>query len=114
MRISDWSSDVCSSDLKAHFRRARQAFRNHGGRADHALRGVAHPLLPADVQPRVQGQLPLDQPQDPRRLLREGFLGDRFRSEERRVGKGCVSTVRSRWWPYHSKKIKNKNKSPPL
>src|SRR3546814_20155183 len=26
------------------------------------------------------------------------------RSEERRVGKECVSTCRSRWWPYHSKK----------
>src|SRR3546814_13957680 len=25
-------------------------------------------------------------------------------SEERRVGKGCVSTCRSRWWPYHKKK----------
>src|SRR3546814_15856045 len=23
------------------------------------------------------------------------------RSEERRVGKECVSTCRSRWWPYH-------------
>src|SRR3546814_19188045 len=28
------------------------------------------------------------------------------RSEERRVGKECVSTCRSRWWPYHSKKKK--------
>src|SRR3546814_17408294 len=30
------------------------------------------------------------------------------RSEERRVGKGCVSTCRSRWSPYHYKKQKNK------
>src|SRR3546814_18952347 len=30
------------------------------------------------------------------------------RSEERRVGKECVSTCRSRWSPYHSKKQKNK------
>src|SRR3546814_13935871 len=29
------------------------------------------------------------------------------RSEERRVGKECVSTCRSRWSPYHSKKKKN-------
>src|SRR3546814_16714864 len=28
------------------------------------------------------------------------------RSEERRVGKECVSTCRSRWWPYHKKKKK--------
>src|SRR3546814_15018095 len=35
------------------------------------------------------------------RRLREAF-GDRaFRSEERRVGKECVSTCRSRWAPYH-------------
>src|SRR3546814_18414078 len=27
-----------------------------------------------------------------------------FRSEERRVGKECVSTCRSRWWRYHYKK----------
>src|SRR3546814_21118435 len=31
------------------------------------------------------------------------------RSEERRVGKECVSTCRSRWSPYHSKKNINKN-----
>src|SRR3546814_13691159 len=30
------------------------------------------------------------------------------RSEERRVGKECVSTCRSRWSPYHKKKKKNK------
>src|SRR3546814_14763254 len=30
-----------------------------------------------------------------------------LRSEERRVGKECVSTCRSRWCPYHSKKKKN-------
>src|SRR3546814_13168696 len=32
------------------------------------------------------------------------------RSEERRVGKECVSTCRSRWWPSHSKKKENNNK----
>src|SRR3546814_14278822 len=34
--------------------------------------------------------------------------GFRFRSEERRVGKECVSTCRSRWSPYHSKKKNTK------
>src|SRR3546814_2340411 len=33
----------------------------------------------------------------------------RYRSEERRVGKECVSTCRSRWSPYHSKKKKKQN-----
>src|SRR3546814_16667041 len=32
----------------------------------------------------------------------------RMRSEERRVGKECVSTCRSRWSPYHTKKKKEK------
>src|SRR3546814_11906708 len=38
-----------------------------------------------------------------------------LRSEERRVGKECVSTCRSRWSPYHSKKKNNtyrENNSP--
>src|SRR3546814_15035797 len=30
-----------------------------------------------------------------------GFLPEERRSEERRVGKECVSTCRYRWWPYH-------------
>src|SRR3546814_7421892 len=34
-------------------------------------------------------------------LAKAGFRGDRHRSEERRVGKECVSTCRSRWSPYH-------------
>src|SRR3546814_16611325 len=32
------------------------------------------------------------------------IVDDYIRSEERRVGKECVSTCRSRWSPYHSKK----------
>src|SRR3546814_20210534 len=35
----------------------------------------------------------------------------RLRSEERRVGKECVSTCRSRWSPYHYKKKKRKKKT---
>src|SRR3546814_16592288 len=34
-----------------------------------------------------------------------------YRSEERRVGKACVSTCRSRWSPYHEKKKKSHNKT---
>src|SRR3546814_12656266 len=36
-----------------------------------------------------------------------GQMPSRGRSEERRVGKECVSTCRSRWSPYHEKKKKN-------
>src|SRR3546814_1100782 len=64
MRISDWSSDVCSSDL--------------GGEVDLYERAYA-----------------LRMP-----LILKGPTGC-GRSEERRVGKECVSTCRSRWSPYH-------------
>src|SRR3546814_4107783 len=66
MRISDWSSDVCSSDL-------------------------CRPPDELAVEPWSAWLLrradPVDRP--------------RLRSEERRVGKECVSTCRSRWSPYH-------------
>src|SRR3546814_10717170 len=74
MRISDWSSDVCSSDLL-------------GLRA--AVAGGTRRRL------RVQ---------DPPGRLTYTLLSRRLalgRSEERRVGKECVSTCRSRWSPYH-------------
>src|SRR3546814_9846813 len=67
MRISDWSSDVCSSDLLRHRDRPDKLAPSH----------------------RRQPALFL--------LLRP--VGER--SEERRVGKECVSTCRSRWSPYH-------------
>src|SRR3546814_1098844 len=75
MRISDWSSDVCSSDLRRDPVRARS-----GDGADQVAdagggEGVARLA--------------------PDRRLQAG------RSEERRVGKECVSTCRSRWSPYH-------------
>src|SRR3546814_8218418 len=76
MRISDWSSDVCSSDRLAH---------GFGGLVDHLL--GRHRL---DVQLHLAG-LDLGEIED---VVDE-------RSEERRVGKECVSTCRSRWWPYH-------------
>src|SRR3546814_13594477 len=38
----------------------------------------------------------------------QGKRNSRTRSEERRVGKECVSTFRSRWSPYHEQKKHNK------
>src|SRR3546814_13214860 len=98
MRISDWSSDVCSSDLPCA---ACNAKRRNGGqcaqrRADpaevRAARGESGRQLDLDWQQCRWGQRS-------HHLRREG----RVRSEERRVGKECVSTCRSRWSPYHSK-----------
>src|SRR3546814_3141868 len=74
MRISDWSSDVCSSDL--------------------AFVGSSHWSVSIGAGPAV-GWFPLG--------WREPFFQwyRTSRSEERRVGKECVSTCRSRWSPYH-------------
>src|SRR3546814_4186351 len=80
MRISDWSSDVCSSDLapqRAHEHQhdqdvQAQACEDHANHRGDDHGGAAPPQHAA-----------------------------RVRSEERRVGKECVSTCRSRWSPYH-------------
>src|SRR3546814_19109816 len=91
MRISDWSSDVCSSDLVVALADVLGAFAPGQWR-----------LAEGDVADQVERADPLSQ------LLLD-FVGqlvpqDALRSEERRVGKECVSTCRSRWSPYHYKK----------
>src|SRR3546814_1389834 len=95
MRISDWSSDVCSSDLALI------------SAIDRALHLCAQTLQFTREGP---AQLNL-QRFDLRDLLTEvreavaevgaGRAGWINRSEERRGGKECVSTCRSRWSPYH-------------
>src|SRR3546814_1821941 len=87
MRISDWSSDVCSSDLRllnashsciaylgylAGYQTVAETI------ADPAFERFVAALMDREVTPTL-----------------------RIRSEERRVGKECVSTCRSRWSPYH-------------
>src|SRR3546814_1582419 len=80
MRISDWSSDVCSSDLPRPRAAMSEAWRDLGTpRADGVLLIGDH--ASAHVPPDID--LGID------------------RSEERRVGKECVSTCRSRGSPYH-------------
>src|SRR3546814_19577121 len=102
MRISDWSSDVCSSDLLGVDRALLPPSQQGGAKAPW------HSLFGAD---------PVGEPE----LLRSvahydgGAMGaceggaDRLgaaarRSEERRVGTEWVSTCRSRWSPYNEKK----------
>src|SRR3546814_18067405 len=81
MRISDWSSDVCSSDLIA---------------APMVGGMVTAPLLSLFVLPAAYRLMR-------RRQTSESIPNQAERSEERRVGKACVSTCRSRWSPYHYK-----------
>src|SRR3546814_16930916 len=90
MRISDWSSDVCSSDLRGEAHVSDPDLHRRVVRRQAGVE-VDHPL--------VQDGLGRDQALD-RRVVRLGGA----RSEERRVGKECVSTCRSRWSPYHKKK----------
>src|SRR3546814_2941145 len=86
VRISDWSSDVCASDLARLQVGVRLTLL-----AQATLQG-------ARMQTQASRDL-LDAETQQLRMLRElRFDG---RSEERRVGKECVSTCRSRWSPYH-------------
>src|SRR3546814_3481448 len=91
MRISDWSSDVCSSDLKAR----RILFAAIAIVVAAAIWGFITPLGGSGLL-IVVGLLILS-------TLLFAILPavPQVRSEERRVGKECVSTCRSRWSPYH-------------
>src|SRR3546814_18499656 len=107
MRISYWSSDVCSSDLDivdVDLDEVRPAV-------------LARELLQVDGGGDADRKA--DQEADEERVeradegasetchLRKATVGGgeqgpvERRTEERRVGKECVSTVRSRWSPYH-------------
>src|SRR3546814_14732662 len=108
MRISDWSSDVCSSDLGGEQRREGEIGIEVAA-ADAALDADRLGALAAEAE---AGGAVVEAPD---RLGRregaglEALVGvDVGRSEERRVGKECVSTCRSRWSTYH-KKNKRKN-----
>src|SRR3546814_21153011 len=104
MRISDWSSDVCSSDLQAVaglLPVVPPLQRPFGVDQD-----VADVLDVADLvgslsyleQRVVAGRARVGRVEQ--QAVREA-LSPAGRSEERRVGKECVSTCRSRWSPYH-------------
>src|SRR3546814_9171604 len=76
MRISDWSSDVCSSDLTVN-----------------PATGEALKTFPTLSDAELDAAVA---------AAHGAYAGWRqTRSEERRVGKACVSTCRSRWSPYH-------------
>src|SRR3546814_11192886 len=124
MRISDWSSDVCSSDLEIAEHKAIKIAETRNN--FYALLGPEL-VMPADcgmdpgtylemhqyaspvLDMRASAAMTADpdcpkcnatgvyQHSDPRLALCE-----LCRSEERRVGEECVRTCRLRWWPYHS------------
>src|SRR3546814_2283961 len=91
MRISDWSSDVCSSDLLALLRAALLTSTCCMWML--WLRRRAKLSRPAPTVLFVWRSIKINPPVS-------GFSAY-GRSEERRVGKECVSTCRSRWSQYH-------------
>src|SRR3546814_18632750 len=96
MRISDWSSDVCSSDLPEH--RVPVAFLDLHlvpQRGNEVVARLGREAAELDGRPVAADSLQAD-----RHLWRLDGLAAVERSEERRVGKECVSTCRSRWSPY--------------
>src|SRR3546814_21126308 len=110
MRISDWSSDVCSSDLfcpllgRSPFCQPFLCFGTTSGAStcstpDWALcwQRPSSALFALPRSRNVQPRAPV--------CCHVSAL----RSEERRVGKECVSTCRSRWVPYHYKKKINQS-----
>src|SRR3546814_19731129 len=101
MRISDWSSDVCSSDLLATM--ASLLHRDPKGNSLVAAMVIASPVTPTEwvrsylrayLRPLVHCLLAHD-------LVFMPHGENLVRSEERRVGKECVSTCRSRWSQYN-------------
>src|SRR3546814_13954609 len=88
MRISDWSSDVCSSDLRLPGADLLD-LAGDPGLEEVAPGGVAD--QPEGRQHHHGEHHDLDAPAQARR------------PEERRVGKECVSPCRSRWSPYRQK-----------
>src|SRR3546814_11256412 len=107
MRISDWSSDVCSSDLVIHIleivqieHQQRHAFmftrgalkqRNTCFGNGTAVEKTCQRIGRRQKTCALLGLL----------ALLHFYLKVAVRSEARRVGKECVSTCSSRWTPYH-------------
>src|SRR3546814_17386486 len=107
MRISDWSSDVCSSDLSLGPFETWQAA---------GWKQVVQWIADDIVAGKAMSDAPLpDWVFDGRDGVHsaEGSYSPgknaKLRSEERRVGKECVSTCRSRWAPYNEKKNNKKH-----
>src|SRR3546814_19742296 len=92
MRISDWSSDVCSSDLRAD--------RADAGQGPACRHGAARLFGRAARQPGAA----LSRHRGESAAHGQCARTSERRSEERRVGKECVSTCRYRWSPHHYRK----------
>src|SRR3546814_18870134 len=109
MRISDWSSDVCSSDL---YNSLQGTPNRQATQVTVMNKPSLNTLLQEFETEQAQRKLPEFGPGDTvvvnvkvkegnreRVQAYEGVVIGKKRTEERRVGKECVSTCRSRWSP---------------
>src|SRR3546814_19312402 len=97
MRISDWSSDVCSSDLYVELLRALGTRKGMLGQIfTKSQNKIQDPAKLYRLIDMVDGTHWATLGTDITGDIYEGLL-EKNRSEERRVGKACVSTCRSRW-----------------
>src|SRR3546814_17187771 len=113
MRISDWSSDVCSADLRdigngRQFEGGNERGSSRCAEQRHKPTGFSHLMefaLTVSVPRHIEagekdGEQSAPEDQRPR------ISGNR--TEARSVGKECVSKCRSRWSEYNSKKKNTK------
>src|SRR3546814_16648167 len=105
MRISDWSSDVCSSDLHPTDRIVHRSepllelpANPLSTNLDLGSALVVEMLMEGGAMGNLAQAMHEGEMKDIRTLVGAGMA---WRSEARRVGKKCVSTCRSRWSPYH-------------
>src|SRR3546814_15335142 len=106
MRISDWSSDVCSSDL---FSSDSISARKVAEKVSSGTSWIFSPdiaeLMMDSTSVARSTMVPTADSMMPSRVRAWSMLRLN-RSEERRVGKECVRKCRSRWSLYHYKKIR--------
>src|SRR3546814_14455795 len=108
MRISDWSSDVCSSDLRSK-KALSSKMTASAPSTSHLIKSTFdNPVLLAIVESVYDGTFTDTPKRSPTNSVADEPIFPSLekvipslRSEERRVGKECVSTCRSRWSPYH-------------
>src|SRR3546814_19394519 len=96
MRISDWSSDVCSSDLDRPPLLLRQPEVGQRARAGPDIAYEVGDPLPGDIHTVEVEETGSHQPREP-----VAVTPFQQRSEERRVGQECYTRCKSRWSPYN-------------
>src|SRR3546814_10944162 len=115
MRISDWSSDVCSSDLSDLDMGFHEIFDYYSLQGLHQAIDIGDVIINGDVWKKLSPDLQAIVETAAKASLTESmtyFVAENSRaldilvnehgvkrSEERRVGNECVGTCRSGWWP---------------